>query len=68
VLCRVIIDREIPGSQRVRSSRGAGQAELVEELPVEGCLQWRGRDPQSGWKSRTAVEAVELRVAIAASV
>lgn len=44
---------------------GAGQAELVEELPAEGGLQWRWDGSPVGLEVESGIEAIELGVAVA---
>lgn len=44
---------------------GAGQAELVEKLPAEGWLQWRGHGSPVRLEVERGIEAVELGVAVA---
>lgn len=44
---------------------GPDQAELVEEFPAEGWLQWRREGSPVGLEVERGVEAVELGVAVA---
>ncbi len=44
---------------------GAGQAELVKELPAEGWLQWRGEGSPIGLEVEGGIEAVELGLTVA---
>ena len=43
----------------------AGQAELVEELPAEGWLQWWGKGCPVGLEVERIIEAVDIGVAVA---
>lgn len=54
------------GVHPVDSERmGPGQAELVEEFPAEGWLQWRGEGSPVGLEIEGGIEAVDFGLAAA---